>query len=171
MPRPATISYEDFVAAARELSEGGQRLTFAAVRIKLGGGSYDVLRRYIDRYAEEQPNREAPLGVPEAVRGGMQALYDQAIAEATRQVRAELDAEAQALAAEREALQIERPTCSNASCRPRPKRDCCANVSTNSRPSEQTSTSASTSSGCACSNARWRWPAPKGRSRPSATRV
>ena len=107
MPRPATISYEDFVAAARELGEGGQRLTFAAVRIKLGGGSYDVLRRYIDRYAEEQPRREAPLGVPEAVRGGMQALYDQAIAEATRQVRAELDAEAQALAAEREALQTE----------------------------------------------------------------
>ena len=107
MPRPATISYEDFAAAARELGEGGQRLTFAAVRIKLGGGSYDVLRRYIDRYAEEQPSREAPPGVPEAVRGGMQALYDQAIAEATRQVRAELDAEAQALAAEREALQIE----------------------------------------------------------------
>ena len=107
MPRPATISYEDFAAAARELGEGGQRLTFAAVRIKLGGGSYDVLRRYIDRYAEEQPSREAPLGVPEAVRGGMQALYDQAIAEATRQVRAELDAQAQALAAEREALQIE----------------------------------------------------------------
>ena len=52
MPRPATISYDDFAAAARELGEGGQRLTFAAVRIKLGGGSYDVLRRYIDRYAE-----------------------------------------------------------------------------------------------------------------------
>ena len=37
----------------------------------------------------------------------MQALYHQAIAEATRQVRAELDVEAQALADEREALQIE----------------------------------------------------------------
>ena len=107
MPRPATISYEDFAAAARELGEGGQRLTFAAVRIKLGGGSYDVLRRYIDCYAEEQPRREAPVGVPDAVRGGMQALYDQAIAEATRQVRAELDAQAQILAAERGALQIE----------------------------------------------------------------
>ena len=107
MPRPATISYDDFAAAARELGAGGQRLTFAAVRIKLGGGSYDVLRRYIDRYAKEQSSGEAPLGVPEAVRGGMQALYDQAIAEATRQVRAELDADAQALAAEREALQIE----------------------------------------------------------------
>ena len=107
MPRPATISYDDFAAAARELGAGGQSLTFAAVRIKLGGGSYDVLRRYIDRYAEEQPSRQAGPGVPEAVRGGMQALYDQAIAEATRQVRAELDVDAQTLAAERQALQVE----------------------------------------------------------------
>lgn len=107
MPRPATISYDDFAAAARELGAGGQSLTFAAMRIKLGGGSYDVLRRYIDRYAEEQPSRQAGPGVPEAVRGGMQALYDQAIAEATRHVRAELDVDAQTLAAERQALQVE----------------------------------------------------------------
>ena len=107
MPRPASISYEDFAQAARALAQSGQKLTFAAVRVKLGGGSYDVLRRYIDQYAAEQPRRDNELGVPEAVRGGMQALYDQALAEATRRVRAELDADAQALVADREAMAAE----------------------------------------------------------------
>lgn len=107
MPRPASISYEDFVVAANELRIAGEKLTFAAAKLKLGGGSYDVLKRYIDRYAAESKATEESPGVPVNLLGGMQAWFDEAKQAARQQAYAELDDQFQALEAQRVQTQLQ----------------------------------------------------------------
>lgn len=112
MGRPATISYDDFCAVAAELLAAPgdrppkQRLSFKAVRDMLGGGSYDVLRRYIDQYLRELETGAAPAGVSST----LQALAKQAREEALREARAELADDAQVLAEDRLAFEGERET-------------------------------------------------------------
>jgi DNA repair exonuclease SbcCD ATPase subunit len=105
MGRAPTISYEAFEAAALDLTASGQGVTFRAAQQRLGGGSYEVLRRYIERFNAERPERETGgARIPDVIRGGMQTLYAQALAQAERQVRDELAAEAADLANQRKEL-------------------------------------------------------------------
>lgn len=110
MGRPVTITYEDFCAAAAELlaepskRTPKQRLSFKTMRDLLGGGSYDVLRRYIDQYLRELEAGAAPEGVSST----LQALARQARGEALQQARAELAKDTQALVADRQAFESER---------------------------------------------------------------
>jgi len=99
MGRPATITSEDFAAAAADLLANGQKLTFDSVRKRLGGGSYHVLRRYIDQF-EANASAAGGTGIPPL----LQALANQARDEALREARAELAADAEALEADRAAL-------------------------------------------------------------------
>jgi chromosome segregation ATPase len=108
MGRSPTISYEAFEAAALDLTASGQGVTFRAAQQRLGGGSYEVLRRYIERFNAERPERETGgARIPDVIRGGMQTLYAQALAQAERQVRDALAAEAADLAKQREELATE----------------------------------------------------------------
>lgn len=54
MPRPSLSTYEEFAAAARTIVAEGKVVTIATVRIKLGGGSYDVLKRYLSQWQSKQ---------------------------------------------------------------------------------------------------------------------
>jgi chromosome segregation ATPase len=110
MPRTAALTYDDFLTVARDILAGGRKLTFASVRAATGGGSYEVIRRYLDRFAAEAPLRGEGGTVPENLMGGMQALFDQARVAALSQVRAELTHEAATLAAERSEFSTQRDT-------------------------------------------------------------
>jgi chromosome segregation ATPase len=107
MPRPASISYEEFRAAADELQSAGARLTYAAMRLKLGGGSNDVLKRYLHRYEKDADGRQAAPGVPETLIGGVNAWFEQAKAEARQAAYAELDKEFEAVEQLREQTAVE----------------------------------------------------------------
>ncbi len=100
MGRPANITYEDFAAAAAAMIANGQKLTFASARERLGGGSYHVLRRYIDKFEADAAQSGAGTGIPPL----LQALANQARDEALREARVELLADAEALEADRAAL-------------------------------------------------------------------
>ncbi|WP_028311718.1 DNA-binding protein [Derxia gummosa] len=107
MPRPATISYDDFRAAALRLMEAGDTPTFSRLRAELGGGSYDVLRRYLDAFEQEKARRLKTPAVPDDVLGGIQGWYERIRDEASTQARAELNAEFETLAQRRAALEAD----------------------------------------------------------------
>jgi len=108
MPRPPTISYDDFRAAALALMDAGQAPTFSLLRAKLGGGSYDVLRRYLDAFEREKAARLKTPAMPDDVLGGIQGWYERIREEASTQARAELNAEFELLAQQRAEFEAER---------------------------------------------------------------
>ena len=109
MPRVPTISYERFKEVAMLLKTEGHDLTYRILRERLGGGSYDVLNRYIELFNKEQA---AGLpGMPTNILSGAHALYEQAKADVRRELAQEhaqrieeLDAEHAHLQSERERL-------------------------------------------------------------------
>lgn len=109
MPRAPTISYERFKEVATLLKNEGHDLTYRILRERLGGGSYEVLNRYIELFNKEQA--AGMPGMPTNILSGAHALYEQAKADVRRELAQEhaqrieeLDAEHAHLQAERERL-------------------------------------------------------------------
>lgn len=109
MPRAPSISYEQFRAVASTIKAEGQDLTFRLLRERLGGGSYEVLNRYIELFGKEQV--AGMPGMPTNILSGAHALYEQAKADVRRDLAAEhaqrvaeLDGEHAQLQTEREQL-------------------------------------------------------------------
>jgi chromosome segregation ATPase len=109
MPRAPTISYERFKEVATSLKAEGLDLTYRSLRERLGGGSYEVLNRYIELFNKEQA--AGMPGMPTNILSGAHALYEQAKADVRRELALEhaqrieeLDAEHAHLQAERESL-------------------------------------------------------------------
>lgn len=109
MPRAPTISYERFKEVATLLKTEGHDLTYRILRERLGGGSYEVLNRYIELFNKEQA--AGMPGMPTNILSGAHALYEQAKADVRRELAQEhaqrieeLDAEHAHLQAERERL-------------------------------------------------------------------
>lgn len=91
MTREASITAEQVAAAAAELKANGQKATLRAVRDVLGGGSMTTIQRHLARWNDGQPMSAAPaVEVPAAVLRGIQSAIDQATAEASALLRAEL---------------------------------------------------------------------------------
>jgi regulator of replication initiation timing len=111
MPRQTSITFEDFVAAATELESTGVKLTFASLRSRLGGVSYDVLRRYMDQHEAQGRQKAQAGGVPLSLTSGMHTLFEHARTEALASVRSELANEADKLVADRQLLATQQQDC------------------------------------------------------------
>jgi regulator of replication initiation timing len=99
------------VAAATELESTGVKLTFASLRSRLGGVSYDVLRRYMDQHEAQGRQKAQAGGVPLSLTSGMHTLFEHARTEALASVRSELATEADKLAADRQLLATQQQDC------------------------------------------------------------
>ncbi|RME33684.1 MAG: hypothetical protein D6786_07020 [Gammaproteobacteria bacterium] len=67
MPRSG-LSREEVFSAASELVRAGRRPTVAAVRERLGRGSYTTITQYLGEWREESPPEETrPVAVDEAL--------------------------------------------------------------------------------------------------------
>lgn len=91
------------------LKTEGHDLTYRILRERLGGGSYEVLNRYIELFNKEQA--AGMPGMPTNILSGAHALYEQAKADVRRELALEhaqrieeLDGEHAQLQAERERL-------------------------------------------------------------------
>lgn len=82
-------SFEDFKAAALELTGEGRSVTFAGIREKLGGGSFELLKGYMAQW--EASKVKAVAGhVPEKVADGVHTWYAELVVEAKKAAEAQL---------------------------------------------------------------------------------
>lgn len=106
MPRPPSISFERFKEVASALRGEGKDLTYRLLRDRLGGGSNEVLGRYIDLF-----NQEAAAGIPGMptnILSGAHALYEQAKADARKELLSTFAERERELDAEHAQLQSDR---------------------------------------------------------------
>src|SRR5438105_5440384 len=109
MGRNASFTYEDFRGAAASVIAAGRRVCFASVKAELGGGTYDVIKRYLSRYEDElRVKQEASGQYAGTVLETTAMLLGEAKEQAVVLARNELQGERDTLAADRERFETER---------------------------------------------------------------